>query len=1101
MLLEEPFAFKLLILLILLTVHSVIFGQSVPPPPPVLSGVPVYNKNKSPHIVSVVYNEKCNYRKTVRIEGFFEDKDGKVKSAFLTFKESGIKWDGTYDEPTKLWVFSGYINSLGEKSFLIQIEDDESAVTVSDTYKILIEAITPRVDQEIVLKAFSNMINLTYIANDINTEYLNVTILNENTNHIVSQKRIDVELSQQYNCSFNQLSPLTNYLIRVEYCNRFVCSGDIFEKNIGTTRLLPSIELELVEPSAANDWCDKWGDIGSIDVTAKNLVQDVIFHADSKVRISRDKNQWWSLEKSYVVEKSEFTNGEVRFFVQCKHHESGVYSHEIEFEYDQEMDPEVIVLTRLVKTPISTTQFDITKTSIDKYEILDVNWESKSDQGDYDGLYLIISKTPTIVFDPNNYCSNGTYYVHKYSKDVRSAKIVPPFQSKKVYLKVIPFNYEGDTGILLQEKSINIKQVFSGLHSSIPEIFLYGGGKFENGQWAFGVCVEQAFRDDVFKDLSIKLFDINGEVLDVVPISEEFVERANRGMSVLLPPIMSNAKNVSIEPCSVALFYKEKLIEYQKIGVCKSPKDSFFDNVVPSVSCKSEEITENIEDRWCLFLTTHNCDRELRSIHLSKLKMINEYRRRISIGKMVWQGKNPSCFCDPENWMYHKSISTYSDVVIPKTFGSVTFDDRIVANDIIYSDRTHFYGLNNLTPNQFLSCHKIISPGQWYYICPTENICNMEQWEPESGSLYIKRWNGRWVDLDPTEQLKHNQGYIIYSTKSALCVENNFMFCDSKKTEYYTIDEEVEVKKWALIGNPCGLYHGFPHDIEDFTTSFIYVFDSEKPGYQVYNGNMVSLDEKTPFTGIAPNEAFFVEQLSDGTITWNPNAEDVEVKSSGKNHENDYSITMNVFNEDRSEKDNLKVVLSQNASDSYFLKEDAVKLIYQKNGLPQIYSVVDGKNLVIDQRKIKNQKIEFQIQSDKMKQIILTIDEMNYQEQNTHLWIEKVGDRQCWDFKRGGEIELSVDGNVESNRFRLHIDIIEQEMSNMVLIQNIYHGVCIRSLTEVEKQISIFNVLGSKIESFQFKGINEESFTLNPGIYLLKVVSVEGMYTSKFVVY
>ncbi|MDC1106445.1 T9SS type A sorting domain-containing protein [Prolixibacteraceae bacterium] len=1077
------------------------FAHGQPVPPPISTGTPVFNKNKAPQIVSVIYSESHNYKEKIVVEAEFYDVDGEVIKAVLQFVDSEVEWVGQFDSITEKWFFEGYISTLGRTEFCVSIEDDENSVTTSNLYDFNIEVYSPKTDQVVTFTSFSDRIEMSYIDNDINTEFLEVELSQKDSSIPISKKKIDVIYHQKSVWFFDQLDPVTDYTVRVKYCNRYVCAKEIYVNEISTTRLLPMLEFNYTPAESPNDWCNQWGDISVIDVSAENLIEDIMISGDSNVRISRDKIQWWNLQTSYCVDRECFDDGAVAFYVQCKEEKSGTFSHEVKFKFDVEFEHKVIVIDRLVKPYISQTEFEVTRATLDGHAVLNINWDSKNDLKDYDGQYLIISKSPNLEFDPNKYHPNGDYYVAKYSSDIRTSKIVPPFRSKKVYLKVIPFNLMGDNNEIIEQKNVKIDQVFSGLYSYLPEIQLYGGGLFDNKQWAFGICIEKGYVSNVLEEISIKLFDVNGEELDVLPISKDYILRSSSGMSVLLPPLMDRADRVSVAPCSVALFYKEILIEYQRFGSCKAPDDPRLKDVVPSIPCFSDDINGTIDDKWFFFITSSVNDQCVTKVELCDLSSVRTYVRRISLNRMVWQGKVPLDFSAPENWLYHKKMTQFSDVFIPSHFESVYFDEQIITNDLIYTDKTHLYGVSNLTSNQYMSCRKNIIPKQWHYICPANNMCNISQWEPTSGALYIKKWDGEWIDLESTDSLDDAEGYIIYSTKAPVCVENCSTLGEMSRTHNYVMDNEDDVSQWTLIGNPIGLYQDFPNDIENFTTSYIYVFDPIKPGYQVYGKGKPSLDEEKPFNGIAPNQAFFVEQLDDGCVTWDLQTAKLHSKCYSSKKTNEYSITMKVFNQDKSQQDNVRIVLGSNFQDSFHLKEDATKLIYQKKGLPQIFTIVDGINLVIDQRRTRGQEVDFKVQCDYVGPIVLSIHEDNNISSDTHLWIEDVMTKQCWDMTNGDEIELYKNKRDQSAPFRLHIEFIDQNVPDLVRVEHHSHGVRIYSLTKDEKQISIFNVLGSKIDSFKLRDESDKTFSLSAGVYLLKVISTDGVYTSKFIVY
>ncbi|MGB0977439.1 MAG: T9SS type A sorting domain-containing protein, partial [Prolixibacteraceae bacterium] len=185
----------------------------------------------------------------------------------------------------------------------------------------------------------------------------------------------------------------------------------------------------------------------------------------------------------------------------------------------------------------------------------------------------------------------------------------------------------------------------------------------------------------------------------------------------------------------------------------------------------------------------------------------------------------------------------------------------------------------------------------------------------------------------------------------------------------------------------------------------------------------------------------------------------------------------------------------------YIPKEDATKFIFEKNGLPQIFSLALDKKLVIDQRPLRSQVIPLGFMVDKDMDLPITISQRNGGKNKYCLWIEDSYSGDIWDVNDGEVFSLPVKKEDVGDRWKLHIDVDEPEDSLPIKIFHKDHGVRIESLTSLTKQISVYNVLGETVTSFVLEGFDDKNIDLSKGIFLLKIVSEGVITTTKIVVY
>lgn len=1067
--------------------------QPLPPNP---SGNPVFNKNKAPIISEVSFPSTIDHLHQMIVDCAIEDSDGRVKNCFLLIKDGDISIKGVRDYNRNRYVFDLGSFVPGDYQFIVKAEDDEGLSASSDSYAFHVEPAKPICKLECTPTIMAREIQLQFHVDNLSVESLNVSLIAKDTDRLVEKKSVEINDDRTVALSFKDLEPNSSYSLQIELCNRYICSEDIIIKEFLTKRLVTTFSYSLSDSSGEYDLLNKWSSPVSLELIGVDLARNTIVRLDEFTRYSLDQITWSAPGSVIELPWREVEQGK-KIFLQFRHNDVGLFKDAIVIDYDDHLECKEFYVLRKVQVVVPQTNFTVDEMNLTSKGTLLSKWSCNEDLKDYDGLVLVVSRSPVVDVDLNKSIPNNVSYTLLCESSCRQKEILLPFRSKRFYVAVLPYKIGLDHLLVSKNKHIVGTRFLSPIDELTPEFYLYSISSDRKGNWhTFWVYENKLINlRKIVEYTRIYIYNSEGELEEDKLLSQDKIGLSGEGMcSVSGGDLVDNGHATA---CSVLLTYKDRIIEFMRFGDAKPINDIRFCDIQPRVYVGTDQ-TPDPNKR--AYLLNYVKDKDGVKYIWEEGDKFWDYTTLYWFPKhhLLWQGKDPTHFNDLNNWRFIPNCC--SDLVVPSKFKEVTINQDLKCASLSYDAETHLSGLEHIPDSVYLSCENTFLPKRWHFIFASSSNKKIGLYEPSKGQLFIKRWNDKWEDVSADEDLKEGEGYILYSTKDTLKLDSReWMKNLHTKSYHYSL---ASGDGWRFVGNPFNYYADVTRSIAEFTTSFVYVYDDKKPGYQVISLDGLSLDDDYSFEGLAPHQGFFVQQTKEGDVLWDNGTQTKRCRRKGEAVDKEYcAISLMITAPESLEMDNLKIVLSKRKSVDYVRKEDATKFLFEKKGLPQIFSLALDKKLVIDQRPLKSQVIPLGFMVDKDMVAPITITQKSRGTNTYNLWIEDSYSGDIWDIIDEEKFSLPIKEGDLGDRWKLHIDVDEPEDSLAIKIFHKDHGVRIESLTSLTKQISVFNVLGEKVTSFVLEGFDDKNVDLSKGIFLLKIVSDGVITTTKIVVY
>ncbi|QZE12727.1 T9SS type A sorting domain-containing protein [Halosquirtibacter laminarini] len=1081
---------------------TICYAQYTPPlPPSKPSGTPVFNKNSPPNFQKIEYSKEITHKELFELYCSVDDVDGKVTEVEAVFTYDNRKMKMTFNSSLGQWELSRSFNAPGKYEFFLVAKDDGAGMSTSSQYFVTVVAAMPSDKQTVAHSVTSNSLIVDYMPEDRNTDFFHLTVYEKDEeHHVFFDQRLKISLHQNLHVEVEGLNPKTIYHVDIVFENDFKKTSYSHLKQITTSRATPEFRVELIAPQQEYDEFRVWGEVLQVEVEGSNLERDISVKLDNHMRCSLDNISWSDIGEMVTVVKQD-AGVQTTLYFQCKHEICGFFKHKIEFKYDEAFDPTIIQFEREVVAPFSKTEFEVDKIKKTNRGTYQVHWTNRgTDFSDYDGVYLIVSTKDDVSFDPSVLNKNGIYYAVDLSSSTRDYEILPPFHSRKMFVSILPYKRIEEEVVSIRRGYKMSNKIYEGYLCSIPEISLSvfpakqsGGMK---GLWleCFNTHSYSLDRDKI----KVLLFDESGNLYRECS-NIDFTPRDENEHTLLRD---LHSVDYGLSSCLVAVYYENYLVDYLRFGEAQWKNNAVMGDLKPMEWDDAvQKFTVSNSDPYFIFekkILDGSFVKRCRLGHLGTAGLCFENSEN---SYLVWNGTDPNHFNSVKNWGH--DIKEYHNLEISSQFKSVTLDEKLHCNSLTLHKETKLYGLDKIDPSCFFSRELVIESNQWYYFTPSLSCQDIGSFEPNFGEVYIKRFSdGEWVDVDPKCSLKENEGYIIFSNQDDLHISSSSTLNKMDFRLQYDMVPSLQKTKWQLIGNPCAYHTQIPSDLNDFTTGYVYRFDASKPGYNIYSSHGSVLVDDNKSEDIGPNEAFFVEQVGAGSIHW---SSDISLKHNTPRKKRstipENMLELRISSVDGTASDNVLFVFQKGCNQRYALKEDATKLIYHKKGVPQVYSMVGAKQLVIDKRPLESQEIELNIMPKSLSQVKLDIKCRGDLINHAKICIEDLGNGEVRDLANNTSYSIPVQQTGNSMNFKLYVDFEKPDVEQSFRVKITESGTIIESLSATTKQIKIFNVLGIEVASFFLSGEVEKHITLKQGVYMLKVVEKGEYSTTKIIVY
>jgi hypothetical protein len=463
----------------------------------------------------------------------------------------------------------------------------------------------------------------------------------------------------------------------------------------------------------------------------------------------------------------------------------------------------------------------------------------------------------------------------------------------------------------------------------------------------------------------------------------------------------------------------------------------------------------------------------------------------------TWTGETDTDWNVDGNWSGNDDPTPFYNITIPDVtndpvigqIGTASCSDLSISEGATLAIQSGASGTGSLITNGSISnsgavyMQRYISDGQWHLISiPTTGITS----DTFLGD-YLQSWDettGEWSEIiDPVTELSTNTGYSLWGTAKATTYTftGTPLSGEQSKALTYTNGVASAYDGANLLGNP------YPSSIDwsglDDTWGAVYYYNGS--AYVSWNNGSGSGSQFVP-----PMQGFFIVVAQAGTFELSNDNRTHNGASGYYKSEEELSNGIILQASNGSYIDELHILFSESASESFDLQNDAWKFLSGTPGISEIYSFCDEKMLSIDVRP-ETQTIQLGFTNDQPGIYSIGISEIADISEAT---LEDTKTNTFHDLTKGN-YEFTWDLNDDEKRFKLHLNAVGIEETQIsesnILIYADGQQIFIKNVTGAVEHgrasLSVTDLLGRVVLQ---QNINESELTTIPvnlktGVYLV----------------
>ncbi len=461
------------------------------------------------------------------------------------------------------------------------------------------------------------------------------------------------------------------------------------------------------------------------------------------------------------------------------------------------------------------------------------------------------------------------------------------------------------------------------------------------------------------------------------------------------------------------------------------------------------------------------------------------------------------------------------NVVIPATAtkyptltGDVTINNLTIESSAAGTgsllDNSHLTLTGTATVKQYIvgnKWHILSSPVQ----TATANVFHLAAGQAD---IYIREYNaGAWSYItNLTTPLTVGKGYSIWAD-IGLPVVNKPNPTVSFNGQINTGNVTINMNPWSapntgwnFIGNPYtsaidwSLVPDKATILNNGGAAYFWNqnLNANEGAYATHNGT-ISVNGATSI--IPPMQGFLV-QAANTSITFT-NASRVH----NDNNQPIYKSTASINDMIRIKAkrgiytDETVILMNSNATNNFDASLDALKMFASNNNSPEIYTIANNNNLVINNFGTYPAAIPMNIRMGVADNVTLTASEFANFDANVNITLEDILTGTNQDLRQNPSYTFAASIGENANRFVLHFatasGINEPNAGNINIYAN-NNNIYVNT-TEKVKEISVYNMLGQVITKISGNGKSLNTISMNnaTGNYVVKVTTEKGVRTEK----
>jgi len=453
----------------------------------------------------------------------------------------------------------------------------------------------------------------------------------------------------------------------------------------------------------------------------------------------------------------------------------------------------------------------------------------------------------------------------------------------------------------------------------------------------------------------------------------------------------------------------------------------------------------------------------------------------------------------------NSSPSGTGQLICPELVNSVGINTD-VKQHIAHDNNWHF--LSSPVENQVI---------QYFFTpSPPDNSFDFYKWDeglPESMAWINIRDSSGGIDPGFEYEFVEGRGYLVaYDPGCSLDVVKTFHGSMLDGNQAIAVTQTNN--NWNLVGNPypCGL---------DWSSSGInkslvsgqaaYFWDQELNGgiggYRTHNGETGVPASTSPV--IPPMNGFFVFVLGSGSIDIDISNDDPQVICGQDFYKEEFLSCANLrFAVVRGDyKDEAVASFDPWHYDGFEAAEDAVKLFRSHPEVPEIYSISDGRDLVINKLSENYPDIPLGYVTHSPDSLALHFYEAETIDGRIDIWLEDNYTGSVVPVRRIKEYRFYSEEGIFDDRFRLIFKKYPRKssgegLSTHISVSYINGVIKLVNITDRGSTLLVHDCLGKVVKVIKLTGMSGEShlIDLQPGVYLISLLSQEGKFTGKFLI-
>jgi hypothetical protein len=400
---------------------------------------------------------------------------------------------------------------------------------------------------------------------------------------------------------------------------------------------------------------------------------------------------------------------------------------------------------------------------------------------------------------------------------------------------------------------------------------------------------------------------------------------------------------------------------------------------------------------------------------------------------------------------------------------------------------------------------------------PPDNSFDFYKWDeglPESTAWVNIKDSTGGIDPDFEYEFVEGRGYLVaYDPNCSLDEVKTFHGTMLDGNQALAVTQTIN--GWNLVGNPypCGL---------DWSSSGInkslvsgqaaYFWDQELNdgigGYRTHNGETGVPLSTSPV--IPPMNGFFVFALGNGSIDIDISNDSPQVLCGQNFYKEEFLSCANLrFAVVRGDyKDEAVASFGPWHYNGFEAAEDALKLFRSHPEVPEIYSISDGRELVINRLSDNYPDIPLGFVTHSPDSLTLHFYEVETIDRRIDIWLEDHFTGAVVPVRRIPKYQFYSEEGIFDDRFKLffkkHPKTVSREgLSAYVSISLSNGSLQLISKTDRAGTLMVYDCLGRVIEVIELAGVFKECNTLNlqPGVYFISLLSQEGKLTRKLLIH